>query len=224
MNTRKPLSRGLFPVFILLFLFAGHFANAQSYRFGISGGAGASYLLGDHFFSDNNQHTFSYAAGLYGIASFGDIEVKLQLLYEAKGDGYEFTVITPGQPEFDSDKAQSTRRYSYITIPLMASYRFGSSKNFGVGLGPYVAFLTQQKPKSTIGDQEFEYGSAEDWNSFDMGLSLSVDYRYGLTKNWFLTAEATGNLGLIDMYKENSRNYNMYNQNYLLSLGVQYAL
>ncbi|GAB5556415.1 MAG: hypothetical protein SchgKO_06280 [Schleiferiaceae bacterium] len=207
-----------------MFFFAGHFSNAQSYRFGISGGGGASFLNGDHILTGFNKHTFSYSAGLHGIASFGDIEVKLQLFYEAKGDGYEFIVSPPDQPEFDSDKAQSVRRYSYITIPLVVSYRFGSSKNFGVGLGPYAAFLNEHKITTTIGSQEYVFGSAEDWNSFDMGLSLAVDYRYGLTKNWFLTAEATGNLGLIDMYKENSLDYNMYNQNYLLSLGVQYAL
>lgn len=88
---------------------------------------------------------------------------------------------------------------SYITVPLNANWHFGSTRKWHLNFGPSVSFLT--KAETTIEGETFDV--KDDVESFQIGLSYGIGYKFEVTPKFGIDISYNENLGLTDVPKSN---------------------
>jgi opacity protein-like surface antigen len=145
--------------------------------------------------SDNN-YTADYRSGFNaGVGAehyFSDSwSFKAKALYDQKGwangyiSGYNFTTTT----DFNVD---------YLTVPLLANWHFGRTKNWYLNFGPYVSFLLNAK--AAVNGQDVK----SYFNSTDGGLDIGVGVKFPVADNVKFFIEVNGQGGVTDISKGNS--------------------
>ncbi|MCF4101880.1 PorT family protein [Gillisia sp. M10.2A] len=169
-------------------------ANAQN-RGDVELGAGGGVNVANVSTMDgqNTSSRVSFNAGASGEYYFSDRwGIKAKLMYDGKGwsDGFindeEFyTFIT----DF---------KLSYVTLPIMANWHFGSKRNWYLNFGPYVGFLVSAE------DSELGIDLKDGFKSTDFGLALGAGYKFRIDDNIKLYVEYDGQSGLTEIFEENS--------------------
>jgi outer membrane protein with beta-barrel domain len=113
--------------------------NAQDFKYGVKAGANfsAQSELGDIF--DNNEIRTGFNAGVYGNYSLNKrFSLQSELNYEQKG----------------SDNDEAISKLDYLTIPVLANYSLGETRNsalnFSVYAGPYAGILLNSEMESDV--------------------------------------------------------------------------
>lgn len=119
--------------------------------------------------------------------------IKARLTYDSKGwaDGF-FTNDDTGE-SFDTDYI-----LNYLTIPVMANWHFGRSRNWYLHFGPYIGILASAK------DSELGLDVKDAFQSTDLGLALGIGTIFRINDKTRLFLEFDGQSGLTEIFVDNS--------------------
>lgn len=179
----------------------------------LGGGVGVS--LSNVFTADGQgmaSSLTSISASASGEYYFSDRwGIKTKLIYDNKGwsDGFladeiEFLVIT----DFE---------LSYLTIPIMANWHFGSNRNWYLNFGPYAGLLLNAEAS------ELGLDVKDSFKSTDFGLALGIGYKFEISDRMKLYIEYDGQSGFTDVF-ENNPGDAVRNSRSSLNLGILFKL
>lgn len=166
---------------------SGSLTNTE-FRSGVNIGAS-----GDYFFSDRWS-------------------LKAKLSYDQKGWNKGF--IT------DLDKNQSAvtnYHFDYLTIPVMANWHFGKTRNWYLNFGPYAGVLLSAK------ETAFHKDLKDFSNGLDLGFAFGIGVKIPVADKIKIVLEADGQGGLTDILK-NNQGSSLRNSRTSLNAGVAFAL
>ena len=85
----------------------------------------------------------------------------------------------------------------YITIPVNASWHFGSTRKWNLNFGPSIGFLTSAKSS-----EGFDFKEAI--NSTQIGLNIGIGYKIEISDNFSLLIDYQSLTGLTETAKDYS--------------------
>ena len=159
-------------------------------QFGIQVGYNASTVTASGY--TNTDYRSGFNGGIVMDHYFSESwSFKAKALYDQKGwdNGY---VSTPGGTTFTNIKVD------YLSIPLMANWHFGGTKNWYLNFGPYVGILLNAK--ETAGGTDFK----DYFNSTDIGVDLGIGVKFPVSNTTKFFIELNGAGGITDMVKNNT--------------------
>lgn len=172
-----------------IFLTTISFAQ-ENILIGINGGATYSNFRGNTSADRGNSSLDFLIGGSVEFPISEKFSIKTNLNYERKST----TVKGIINSQFQNVKVRST--YSYLSLPILAKYKFGESNDFYINGGPFVAFLLNAKSKSDVSPtSNFTYLN----KTTDVGLSFGVGKRFNISDQNYLDLEIRNNLGLINI-------------------------
>ncbi|RVT77476.1 porin family protein [Flavobacterium sufflavum] len=168
----------------VLAVFAFGFANAQLREKGEIeivpqiGVISANYYGGES--GDGNSAITSASFGVGANYFFNDRWSLLSgLIYQPMGT------------EFSGFKDE----LKYVTIPVNASWHFGSTRKWNLNFGPSIGFLTSAK---TSDGDDFK----DEMNSTQIGLNVGIGYKIEISDNFSLLIDYQSLTGLTDAAKD----------------------
>ncbi len=117
--------------------------------------------------------------------------IKVKMTYDQKGWGNGFLIL-----EDDSRIDGVNFHLNYLTIPVMANWHFGRTRNWYVNLGPYVGVLLNSTDSSNSGQN-----IKDAFNTTDFGLALGVGVKFPVSNNIKMFIEADGQSGVTNIFK-----------------------
>ena len=138
--------------------------------------------------------------------------IKVKVNYDEKGwsNGY---ITDQNQNTYNTHY-----KLNYITIPLMANWHFGRTRNWYLNFGPYIGFLTSAS-ETTFGT---DVKSA--FNSTDAGLAFGIGVKIPVSENVKFLAEYQGEAGLATIFQSFTQNPTTLNSSYGLNVGLAFTL
>jgi len=126
--------------------------------------------------------------GVSGDYYFSDRwSLKVRALYDQKG--WEELIAT------ETGVMDGKFRMTYLTVPVMANWHFGSKRNWYLNFGPYVGFLLKAE------ETETGFDFKEGINSTDFGLALGIGVKIPVSDKLKIFLEFDGQGGLSDAFK-----------------------
>jgi opacity protein-like surface antigen len=183
----------IFTTIIILGVYAVTFAQQKKgdVELGFNTGLNSSTV------SNGNLTNSSYRIGFnFGVAAdlyFSNRwSIKGKLIYDQKGwnDGYLV--------QKNGVATSSNYHLNYLTVPVMANWHFGRTRNWYLNFGPYVGFLTDAKETAFNNDLKPFFSST------DFGIALGIGVKIPLSDKVKLNLEYEGQGGISDLSKESS--------------------
>jgi opacity protein-like surface antigen len=159
-------------------------------EFGIGIGYGGAYI------SNGASNQTSNAIGVLNIAAsldhyFSDRwSLKAKIVYDQKGWSEGFINGTT--------KTEVDFNYNYITVPIMANWHFGKTRNWYLNFGPYVGFLLSAEAKAYNLDVK-QYSTTT-----DAGLAAGIGVKIPLSEKIKFFIEYDGQSGVVNIFKDNT--------------------
>jgi opacity protein-like surface antigen len=175
---------------VLGFYYSATAQTQPNAEFGVNAGLNAATtILGAY---TGIGYRFGYNAALSGEYYFSERwGIKAKVIYDQKGwnNGLlsAFTGDYPTNFQFD-----------YITVPLMANWHFGSTRNWYLNFGPYAGFLISARETKNNSDLKSATSST------DFGLASGIGIKFPVSDNAKLFLEVDYQDGFKDVYKDNS--------------------
>lgn len=138
--------------------------------------------------------------------------LKAKLVYDSKGWANGFI-----DDEENNSSTTTNFKLNYLSIPIMANWHFGSSRNWYLNFGPYVGFLISAK------DSALGMDVKEAFKSTDLGLALGIGCKFRINDNTKLFVEFDGQSGFVDIFEE-SHLVSVNNARSSLNFGVLFGL
>jgi hypothetical protein len=183
-NIKKTLTT----LFVVLCAYSTILAQSKnSTEFGVTFGFNGSYLTA----GNSNQTTgvlSGFNAGVSADHYFSEAwSLKLKALYDLKGwaNGYITTPTTTIEGV--------NFRLSYITVPLMANWHFGRTRNWYLNFGPYAGFLLSAK------EDKYNTDLKSIFSSTDGGLALGIGIKVPISKTAKFFVEYDGQSGVANV-------------------------
>jgi hypothetical protein len=158
-------------------------------QFGVQVGyTGASVTSG----SESATYKSGFNAGIAVEHYFSEHwSFKGKVLYDQKGwaDGY-FTI---NGSTFATSFTSVNYNLDYITIPLLANWHFGHTKNWYLNFGPYVGFLTSAQLSGSNTDVKSFF------NSTDGGLDVGIGVKFPIGTQTKFFIEYNGEAGVTNI-------------------------
>ncbi|WP_298759938.1 porin family protein [uncultured Psychroserpens sp.] len=146
--------------------------------------------------SDSNNGTRSktgFNLGVSGEYYFSDRwGIKAKLIYDSKGWGDGFF-----DNELTNESYITDFNVTYLTVPVMANWHFGSTRKWYLNFGPYIGFLLNAEEDRGGTDVK------DAFNSTDFGIALGVGYKFNVGENTKLFVEYDAQSGLSDVFSNN---------------------
>jgi hypothetical protein len=180
-------------LFIPLIVFStGLFA--QKFQIGIKGGVNVSNFTGSSFNNvDKKAYVGFHAGGLLSFLLGNNFAIQPEVLFSTQG------------AKFSSNTNAGDYKVSYLTVPVLAKYRFNGG--FYIEAGPQVGFkLNESTPNNSI-------------NNFAKNLDLSADAGLGFHSNGGFGIGARYCVGLSKVGNFDASNPNGWNPNFRNGLG-----
>jgi hypothetical protein len=180
---------------------------------GVNVGYNAAYISQTGY-----SDVFSPAIGGFNVGVSADFptsptwSIKVKAIYDQKGwaDGF----ITDNQGNTINDV---NFRLDYITIPVMANWHFGRSKNWYLNFGGYAGFLLDASETSS------GMNVKDAFNPTDFGIALGIGVKIPISKNAKFFIEDDGQAGLINIFK-NSDGDVVQNVRSSINVGIAFNL
>ena len=184
----------IFTTLFIVFGFYGlSFAQQKgNVEFGVGVGGGYSLIYQGNDYSDAKAAFNGEAFADFYFS--GQWSLKIKAMYDQKGWGNGFLL--------NNDQSVITGvdyRATYITIPVMANWHFGRTKNWYLNFGPYAGFLTSAKET----DDNIDVKSA--FNTVDAGLALGIGVKIPTEKRQFFFVEFDGQSGVTNIFKDSGQ-------------------
>lgn len=189
--------------------------NAQEVKFGAKAGVNLASLSGDNT-DDLDGRTSFHVGGVAEIMISEKFSVQPELLYSAQG--------AKESSEDEFEKIESTLRFDYINLPIMA--KFYVAEGLSIEAGPQVGFLMNAEAEVEYTDKEFPEFSAsgtqdikDDASSIDFGVNFGFGYKLESGLNF----GARYNLGLSNINDYEGSDDNKVNNSVIqVSLGFMF--
>lgn len=201
--------------FGVLFLSANVFAQDKgNFELGVGIGLNLSNISN----LQNNQSAslrvgfnFNASGEYYFSESWG---IKSRLIFDQKGWVEDLNILNGS-----SQKVKSVAfNVNYLTIPVMANWHFGSSKNWYLNFGPYFGFLLSAE------DSHFNKNFEKGLESFDIGIDLGIGYKFSIADNIKMFVEYDGQSGFVDTIKNNTSGMIIRNVRSFFNVGLLFPL
>jgi outer membrane protein W len=161
-------------------------------EFGITAGYNAATVATSQY--TNSSYRSGFNVGVAADYYFSDRwSIKAKALYDQKGwnDGF----IGYG----NSMTAVTTNYHlNYITVPVMANWHFGRTRNWYLNFGPYLGILLNAS--ETAGDTDLK----NVFNTADVGLDVGIGIKFPISNTAKFFIEFNGQGGFTDIIKSNS--------------------
>jgi opacity protein-like surface antigen len=199
-------------IVIVLGVYTATFAQQKKgdVELGINAGFNSSTVSSDDFTNSSYRGGFNFgvAADLYFSNRWS---IKGKLIYDQKGwnDGFFSTQ--------NGSSTNSNFHLNYLTVPVMANWHFGRTRNWYLNFGPYVGFLTEAK-ESAYGTNVKPFIS-----STDFGLALGIGVKIPLSDKVKLSLEYEDQAGISDISKTASESA-IRNNRASLNVGLNFML
>ncbi len=105
---------------------------------------------------------------------------------------------------------------NYLTIPLMANWHFGKTRNWYLNAGPYAGFLMSASQSTNNADIKPRF------NSTDFGLAFGIGVKFPIAQNAKLFLEYDGQSGLSNIF--NSSIQQFQNIRAAFNIGVSFPI
>ena len=115
---------------------------------------------------------------------------KSKAIYDQKG-------WNSGYLNYGGNSVRTDYHLDYLTIPLMANWHFGRTKNWYLNFGPYLGFLLSAK--ESTGNEDIKNA----FNTFDGGLDVGIGVKFPVSNNKKFFIELNGTGGASDIIKNN---------------------
>lgn len=197
---------------VLLFIGTGLTAAAQQ-KGSLEIGANVGYNLSTVTSGSNTNS--SYRSG-FNVSGFADVylsdrwSIKTKLSYDQKG-------WDEGTFYIDDMMFATDFRYDYLTIPVMANWHFGRTKNWYLNFGPYAGILLKAQAS------EINLDLKELSNTLDVGLALGIGVKIPVADRVKVLLEADGQAGITDVVKDNQGS-KIQNSRSALNVGLAFTL
>lgn len=137
--------------------------------------------------------------------------IKGKLIHDKKGWDNGFILDTDTGNSFSTDYD-----LTYLTIPVMANWHFGKTRNWYLQFGPYVGFLTKAE------ESKFGLDIKDAFNSTDFGLAVGIGVKIPVSKKLKVHIEYDTQAGVANIFKDS--NDNVINSRYSFNVGVNFLL
>jgi hypothetical protein len=186
--------------------------NAQTRNateFGIDVGYNSSYLIE----SQSNYNT-DFRSGLnVGVSAdhyFSDTwSLKVKAIYDQKGWGNGFIVQPSGPTLYNVDF-----KLDYLTVPVMANWHFGRTRNWYFNFGPYIGFLLDASASDNYP------GIKDSFNTVDGGIALGVGIKIPINQTSKFFIEYDGQGGATNVFKNSDSNYQNIRES--INIGINF--
>lgn len=176
-------------IIIVIGVYTASFAQQTKgdVELGINAGFNFSTVSNNDVTNTSYRQSFNFgvAADLYFSNRWS---IKGKLIYDQKGwnDGF-----------FSTQNGSTTSNYhlNYLTVPIMANWHFGKTRNWYLNFGPYVGFLTDAKETASKTNVKPYI------NSTDFGVALGIGVKIPLSDKVKLALEYEGQAGISDLSK-----------------------
>lgn len=189
-------------VFTSFTLISSKAQNIGEFQYGIGGGLNISSIIFDTKEDIETGSLSSFNIALSGEYYFSDrLGIKTKVIYDNKG----WTGKVQDSNSSLGEPLTADFNLTYITIPLMVNYHFGSlqsrAKSFVfrpwyVSLGPYIGVLAKAEESETSLDFK------ESLKSVDYGAALNFGIRFEVADFTKLYIEYDGQYGFADIAED----------------------
>lgn len=184
-------------ILFIVMVFAGftQLANAQkisSNEFSVRVGINGSQITDSYY---NSDLIAGLNAGISLDHYFNDRwSLQVGANYQQKGWSHGFVTFDDGT-EIDG----VNYKLHYLTVPILANWHFGRTRNWYVNFGPYLGFLLDatESSKTVINTKDA-------FNSVDGGIAagLGIKFPIGRQSNFFI--EYSAQAGVANVIKDSS--------------------
>lgn len=170
------------------------FAHAQQSK-GVEFGIGVGY--NGATVSDNSNNSTKSKSG-FNVALSADNyfsdrwSLKVKAVYDQKGWGGGFVQVGP------TVYTDVDYKLNYITVPVMANWHFGKTRNWYLNFGPYVGFLLDANVT------KYPASIKEGFNSVDGGLAYGIGVKLPIAEKTKFYIEFDGQNGVANLFKSTS--------------------
>ena len=141
------------------------------------------------------SYTYGFNFGVSAEHYFSEgWSIKIKPTYDQKGWANGFLILNDGTEVDGIDF-----RLNYITLPVLASWHFGQTRNWYLNFGPYLGFLASTGESSNSGT---DIKSA--FNSVDGGLDFGIGVKIPLSNTANFFAEYDGQVGFANVFTQNT--------------------
>lgn len=169
------------------------FSQAPSKSIEIGAGIGFSSANASSGSITNDAYRSGFNVALSAENYFSDRwGLKVKVIYDQKGwnGGY----LT----DASYHTTYTNYELNYITVPVMADWHFGRTRNWYLNFGPYIGFLANAKASSLNMDVK-DY-----FKSTDIGIALGIGIKFKIAEKTKLFIEFDGQGGASDIIKDNT--------------------
>jgi len=184
--------------------------EAGNTEFGLDVGYNSAYLL-----ESQSAHSSDFVSGFnVGISSdyyFSKAwSLKVKVIYDQKGWGNGY-ITTNG----DILYSDVNFKLNYVTVPVMANWHFGRTRNWYLNFGPYIGFLTSAKETTDNIDVK------DSFNSVDGGIALGVGIKIPISDNAKFFIEYDGQGGVVNVFKQADGTYQNIRGSFNIGINFQ---
>ncbi|NHM07086.1 PorT family protein [Flavobacterium sp. CYK-4] len=122
--------------------------------------------------------------------------IKTKLIYDQKGWDNGFIEFYSFDPNVIDSSYKTDFNLNYLTIPVMANWHFGRTKNWYLNFGPYAGFLLNAE------ETRFSTDVKEGFNTTDFGVALGVGVKIPVSNKLKIFFEYEENYGFSEVFKE----------------------
>lgn len=179
-------------------LFCFNMLQSQNeWKLGLNFGSTLSNIRGNEVAELNNA-ALDFLIGTSIEYLFSEnTSLKTNINYERKSFSRDInlgSISDPFDPVLSNNSVKARTTLSYLSIPVMVGYKFGSNKNFFINGGPFIGFFLDSGAK--VDGEKVDENSNDLFNSSDYGFSLGIGTKIKLNETNNLNIELRNNLGL----------------------------
>lgn len=170
--------------------------TAGNFELGVNTGLNLGYVsISGTGLTSNPVLGFNF--GVSGDYYFSDSwSIKAKAIYDQKGwgNGYLEETINGTTTTYNG----LNYKLNYVTVPVMANWHFGRTRNWYLNFGAFAGFLMSA---STSGDPNQNTDVKNYFNSTDFGLALGIGVNFPLSDKVKLFIEDDGQGGITNIFK-----------------------
>ena len=183
--------------------------RANSTEFGIDVGYNGAYLAEGNSYN-NTDIKGGVNVGLSADHYFTEAwSLKVKAIYDQKGWANGFLVLPSGQTINYVDF-----KLNYLTVPVMANWHFGYTRNWYLNFGPYIGFLLDASSSTNYP------GIKDEFNTVDGGIALGVGIKIPINRKtrFFIEYDAQG--GAANVFKYSDYSYQNVRESF--NIGINF--
>lgn len=208
------IMKKILPIVFALFSIVLNAQQKGTIEFGANIGFNRSAVSSSEGSTDaGSGFNIGFAADYYFSRSWS---IKSKLIYDQKGWDNGFIEFYSFDPAVADSSYNTNFNLNYLTIPVMANWHFGRTRNWHLNFGPYAGFL--------LNAEESRFGTdvKDAFNTTDFGIALGVGVKIPVSNKLKISLEYEENYGLSEVFKDT--NFATQNVRSSFNVGVNFLM